>query len=166
MIARFFTRISVDLFPTWTRFFLSGLIDFVQTRLGRDDGRGIPKMSTMLTELVRHLQDVHTHHLNGDGRLMVAVPTTPHTVEQFEVREVHHDGPSVVLHCQPLQDEQARPQEEQARPPAKKPGLASITTTRICSDEVGQVWLRTTTGSFRFAPVNRQRIVQIGGGAD
>ena len=27
------------LFPTWTRFFLSGLIDFVQTRLGRDDGR-------------------------------------------------------------------------------------------------------------------------------
>ena len=77
-------------------------------------------MSTMLTELVRHLQDVHTHHFNGDGRLMVAVPTTPHTVEQFEVREVHHDGPSVVLHCQPLQDEQARPQEEEARTPAKK----------------------------------------------
>jgi hypothetical protein len=77
-------------------------------------------MSTMLTELVRHLQDVHTHHLNGDGRVIVAVPTTPHTVEQFEVREVHHDGPSVVLHCQSLQDEQARPQEEEARAPAKK----------------------------------------------
>ncbi|HKM80699.1 MAG TPA: hypothetical protein VJY15_07025 [Candidatus Acidoferrum sp.] len=84
-------------------------------------------MSTMLTELVRHLQDVHTHHLNGDGRVIVAVPTTPHTVEQFEVREVHHDGPSVLLHCQPLQDEEARPQDEQTRPqdeqaspPAKK----------------------------------------------
>ena len=75
-------------------------------------------MSTMLTQLMQHLQDVHTHHLhlNGDGRVIVAVPTTPHTVEQFEVGEVHHDGPSVVLYCQPLQDEQARPQDEQARP--------------------------------------------------
>ena len=70
-------------------------------------------MSTMLTELVQHLQDVHTHHLSGDRRVIVAVPTSPHTVEQFEVGEVHHDGPSVVLCCQPLQDEQARPQEEQ-----------------------------------------------------
>ena len=64
-------------------------------------------MSTMLTDLMQQLQDVHTYHPGDDGRSMVAVPTTPHTVEQFEVREVHHDGPSVVLCCQPLQDEQA-----------------------------------------------------------
>ncbi len=91
-------------------------------------------MSTMLMELMHHLQDVHTHHPFDAGRIIVAVPTTPHAVEQFEVGEVHHDGPSVVLHCQPLQDEQARRQDEQARrqdeqacpqdkqacPPAKK----------------------------------------------
>ena len=84
-------------------------------------------MSTMLTDLMQQLQDVYTHHPGDDGRLMVAVPTTPQTMEQFEVREVHHDGPSVVLCCQPLQDEQARSQDEQARsqdeqasPPAKK----------------------------------------------
>ncbi len=84
-------------------------------------------MSTMLTELVQHLQDVHTHHPFDGGRVIVAVPTTPHAVEQFEVGEVHQDGPSVVLHCQPLQDEEARPQDgqdgpqdEQAIPPAKK----------------------------------------------
>ena len=34
-------------------------------------------MSTMLTELVQQLQDVHTHHLNGDRRVIVAVATTP-----------------------------------------------------------------------------------------
>ena len=73
-------------------------------------------MSTMLTDLMQQLQDVHTYHPGDDGRSIVAVPTTPHTVEQFEVREVHHDGPSVVLCCQPLQDEQARPQDEQDRP--------------------------------------------------
>ena len=72
-------------------------------------------MSTMLTELVQHLQDVHTHHLNGDRRVIVAVPTTPHTVGQFEVGEIHRDGPSVVLYCQPLQDEQARPPAEKPR---------------------------------------------------
>jgi hypothetical protein len=84
-------------------------------------------MSTMLTELVQQLQDVHTYHFIGDGPVIVAVPTTPHTVEQFEVEKVHHDGPSVVLYCQPLQDEQAthqdeepRQQDEQASPPAKK----------------------------------------------
>ena len=84
-------------------------------------------MSTMLTELVQQLQDIHTHHLNGDGRVIVAVGTTPHAVEQFEVGVVHHDGPSVVLYCRPLQDEQARSQDEQARhqdeqasPPAVK----------------------------------------------
>ena len=83
-------------------------------------------MSTMLTELMQQLQDVHTHHL-GDGHVIVAVPTTPHTVEQFEVGEVHHDGSSVVLCCQPRQDEQAwpqdeqdRPQNEQASPPTRK----------------------------------------------
>ena len=77
-------------------------------------------MSTMLTDLIQQLQDVHTYHPGDDGRLMVAVPTTPHTIEQFEVREVNHDGPSVVLCCQPLQDEQARPQEEQPRLPTRK----------------------------------------------
>ena len=73
-------------------------------------------MSPMLTDLMQQLQDVHTYHPGDDGRVIVAVPTTPHTVEQFEVGEVHHDGPSVVLCCQPLEDEQARPQDEQARP--------------------------------------------------
>ena len=73
-------------------------------------------MSTMLTDLIQQLQDVHTYHPGDDGRVIVAVPTTPHTVEQFEVGEVHHDGPSVVLCCQPLQDEQDRPQDEQDRP--------------------------------------------------
>ena len=80
-------------------------------------------MSTMLTDLIQQLQDVHTYHPGDDGRVIVAVPTTPHTVEQFEVGEVHHDGPSVVLCCQPLQplqDVQARPQEEQPRPPTRK----------------------------------------------
>ena len=82
-------------------------------------------MSTMLTDLMQQLQDVHTYHPGDDGRVMVAVPTTPHTIEQFEVREVHHDGPSVVLYCQPLQDEQAgqenrQAQDEQASPPTRK----------------------------------------------
>ncbi len=72
-------------------------------------------MSTMLTELMQRLQDGHTDHPGDDGRLIVAMPTTPHTVEQFEVVQVHHDGPSVVLHCQPLQEE-----EEEARHPAEK----------------------------------------------
>jgi hypothetical protein len=77
-------------------------------------------MSTMLMELMHHLQDVHTNYPNDGTRVIVAVPTTPHAVEQFEVGEVHQDGPSVILHCQPLQDEQAIPQDEQACPPAKK----------------------------------------------
>ncbi|MGA7499422.1 MAG: hypothetical protein WBX00_22045 [Isosphaeraceae bacterium] len=84
-------------------------------------------MSTMLMELMHHLQDVHTHYPNEGTRVIVAVPTTPHAVEQFEVGEVHHDGPSVVLYCQPLQDEEDGPQDEQDgpqdeedRPPAKK----------------------------------------------
>jgi len=69
---------------------------------------------------MHQLQDVHTYHPGDAGRLMVSLPTTPHTIEQFEVREVHQDGPSVVLHCQPLQVEQARPRDEQARPKAEK----------------------------------------------
>ena len=77
-------------------------------------------MSTMLTDLIQHLQNAHTYHPGDDGRLMVAVPTTPHTMEQFEVREVHHDGPSVVLHCQPLQDEQSQGTGRTASPPARK----------------------------------------------
>ena len=77
-------------------------------------------MSPMLTDLMHQLQDVHTYHTGDDGRLMVSLPTTPHTIEQFEVREVHQDGPSVVLHCQPLQAEEGRHQDEQASPPVKK----------------------------------------------
>ena len=88
-------------------------------------------MSTMLTDLIQQLQDVHTYHPGDDGRLMVAVPTTPHTVEQFEVREVHHDGPSVVLYCQPLQDEQARPQDEQDRPQEEQASPPAA-KTRTC----------------------------------
>ena len=75
---------------------------------------------TMTMELIHHLQNVHTHHLNGDSRVIVAVPTTPHAVEEFEVGRVHHDGLSVVLYCQPLQDEEAGPQDEEAGPPAKR----------------------------------------------
>ena len=88
-------------------------------------------MSPMLTDLMQQLQDVHTYHPGDDGRLMVAVPTTPHTVEQFEVREVHHDGPSVVLCCQPLQDEQDRPQDEQDRPQDEQAGPPAA-KTRTC----------------------------------
>ena len=88
-------------------------------------------MSTMLTDLMQQLQDVHTYHPGDDGRVIVAVPTTPHTVEQFEVGEVHHDGPSVVLYCQPLQDEQARPQDEQARHQDEQASPPAI-KTRTC----------------------------------
>ena len=96
-------------------------------------------MSPMLTDLMQQLQDVHTYHPGDDGRLMVAVPTTPHTIEQFEVREVHHDGPSVVLHCQPLQDRDRPSHRKNSRGPLrKKPGLTSITTSRICPDAVGR----------------------------
>ena len=77
-------------------------------------------MSPMLTDLMHQLQDAHTYHPGDDGRLMVSLPTTPHTIEQFEVREVHQDGPSVVLHCQPLQAEEGRQQAEQARLKAEK----------------------------------------------
>ncbi len=77
-------------------------------------------MTEMLTDLMQHLQDVYTSHPGDDGRLMVAVPTTPDTIEQFEVKEVHHDGPSVVLFCQSLQDEQASRQHEEAKPEAKR----------------------------------------------
>jgi len=77
-------------------------------------------MSTMLTDLIQHLQNVHTLHPDDAGRVTVTVPTTPYTLEQFEVSEVHHDGPSVVLSCQPLRTERARPQVEQAGSQAEK----------------------------------------------
>ena len=77
-------------------------------------------MSPMLTDLMHQLQDVHIYHPGDDGRLMVAVPTTPHTIEQFEVSEVHNDGPSVILHCQPLREGPARPHDEQAKPQEEK----------------------------------------------
>jgi len=120
MIARFLNRFSFDLAPNGAKVPLgwSDLLPPAMPRKTRNERS--TRMSTMLTDLIQQLQDVHTYHPGDDGRLMVAVPTTPHTIEQFEVREVHHDGPSLVLHCQPLQDEQARPQEEQPRPPAKK----------------------------------------------
>ena len=88
-------------------------------------------MSPMLTDLMQQLQDVHTYHPGDDGRLMVAVPTTPHTVEQFEVGVVRHDGPSVVLYCRPLQDEQARPQDEQDRPQDEQASPPAV-KTRTC----------------------------------
>ena len=77
-------------------------------------------MSPMLTNLMHQLQDVHAYHPGDDGRLMVSVPTTPQTIEQFEVREVHCDGSSLVLYCHPLLDEQARPQAKKTRPQAEK----------------------------------------------
>jgi hypothetical protein len=77
-------------------------------------------MSTMLTDLMHHLQEVHAHHPNDPGRVIVAVPTRAHRLEQFEVEEVRHDGSSVVLHCQPLREEPARPQEEPARSPKER----------------------------------------------
>src|SRR5271165_7259656 len=120
MIVRFSNRISLDLVPRRTKV-LPGWTDRLspETPTERRHERST-RMSTMLTDLIQQLQDVHTYHPGDDGRLMVAVPTTPHTIERFEVREVHHDGPSVVLCCQPLQDEQARPQEEQPRLPTRK----------------------------------------------
>jgi hypothetical protein len=77
-------------------------------------------MSTMLTDLMQHLQDVHTRHPNDHARVIVAVPTTAHRSEQFEVEKVRHDGSSVVLHCQPLREEPAPTQEEPARSPREK----------------------------------------------
>jgi hypothetical protein len=69
-------------------------------------------MTEMLTDLMEHLQSVNTNHPGDDGRLMVAVPTTSHSIEHFEVREVHHDGPSVVLFCQSREVEENRSVEE------------------------------------------------------
>ena len=88
-------------------------------------------MSTMLTDLIQHLQDAHTHRPGDDSPVIVAVPTTPHTLEQFVVGEVHHDGPSVVLQCQPLQDEPARPQDEEAKPQDEEARPAAA-KTRTC----------------------------------
>jgi hypothetical protein len=76
-------------------------------------------MSELLTDLVNHLQNVYTNHPGDDGRLIVAVPTTPYTVEHFEVSKIHHEGPSVVLYCQSPQAVISRP-EEPAEPQAKR----------------------------------------------
>ncbi len=67
-------------------------------------------MSPAMTDLMHQLQDVHTDHPDDEWRLIVAVPTRRQTVEHFEVGEVQHDGPSVVLHCRPLQEEPAKPE--------------------------------------------------------
>jgi len=88
----------------------------------------------MLMELMHHLQDVHTHYPNDGTRVIVAVPTTPHAVEQFEVGEVHQDGPSVVLHCQPLQDEEDGPQDEQDGPQDEQAIPAKKTRTCVHND--------------------------------
>jgi hypothetical protein len=82
-------------------------------------------MSNLMTDLMQHLQSVHTHHPEDDGRLIVAVPSTAHSMEQFEVREVHRRGPSVVLYCQTPQAEQSPPPEEPAKPQARR--------TRACA---------------------------------
>jgi hypothetical protein len=71
-------------------------------------------MSTVLTELVSQLQDFGTHYPN-EARVMVAVPTSPHAMENFEVETVDHEGPSVVLHCRPLPEEEVRPREGENR---------------------------------------------------
>jgi len=129
-------------------------------------------MPTVLMELMHHLQNVHIHHPYDDGRIIVAVPTTPHAVEQFEWERFIRTDPDWSCTASPFRMKRTghrmnKPRHRMNKPRLlrKKPGLASITTTRICSDEVGRAWLRTATGLFRFAPVNRQHIVQIAGGA-
>jgi len=80
-------------------------------------------MSELLTDLVQHLQDAYTNHPGDDGRLIVAVPTTPHAMEHFEVKKVQHEGPSVVLYCQAPEAENGklnRRAEEPAQPQAKR----------------------------------------------
>jgi hypothetical protein len=76
-------------------------------------------MTTLMADLMHHLQTVHTDHPGDDGRLMVAVPTAPYTMEQFEVRAVHQEGPSVILYCQSRAVERPSPQNESALPEAK-----------------------------------------------
>lgn len=66
-------------------------------------------MTTLLTDLMQHLQTLHSDHPGDDGRLMVAVPTTPHTMEHFEVSEFHHEGSAVVLYCQSAEAEAEQP---------------------------------------------------------
>jgi hypothetical protein len=83
-------------------------------------------MSDLLTDLMHQLQSVYTNHPGDDGRLMVAVPTTPNTMEQFEVREVHHDGPSVVLFCRPPQADEVSSQDEPPPQPQAKPKRACV----------------------------------------
>ena len=77
-------------------------------------------MSTMLADLIQHLQDVQTLHPGHHSPVVVAVPTTHHTLEQFEVGEIHQDGPSVVLYCHPVQQEPEEPQDEPDSPRAEK----------------------------------------------
>jgi len=77
-------------------------------------------MTNLMTDLMQHLQNLHADQPGGDGRLMVAVPTTPHTIEQFEVSAVHHEGPSVLLYCEAPEVEHAVPQAEQPQPLEEK----------------------------------------------
>ena len=109
-------------------------------------------MSPMLTDLMQQLQDVHTYHPGDDGRLMVAVSTTPHTIEQFEVgKSTMTDsgwsctaGPSRMnspghrMNSQGHRMNSPGHRMNKPGPLREKPGLASITTTRICPDEVGR----------------------------
>jgi hypothetical protein len=84
-------------------------------------------MTTLLTDLMQHLQTLHTDHPDDDGRLMVAVPTAAHTMEHFEVSEFHHDGPSVVLYCQPPE-----PEKPMAAPTAE-PEQRALRRSRTCA---------------------------------
>ena len=77
-------------------------------------------MTTLLTDLMQHLQTLHTDYPGEDGRLMVAVTTASHTMEHFEVSEFHHEGQSVVLHCQSAQPEKPILRDDQPKPEAKR----------------------------------------------
>ena len=71
MIARFLTRFHLIWSPGALRFFLAGLIVLrPETPSERRHERSI-RMSPMFTDLMHHLQDVHTYHPGDDGRLMV-----------------------------------------------------------------------------------------------
>jgi hypothetical protein len=87
-------------------------------------------MTTLLTDLMQHLQTLHSDHPGDDGRLMVAVSTRPHTMEHFEVSEFHHVGSSVVLYCQSAEAEQPAPAAEPT--PVQKPPEPQAKRVRAC----------------------------------
>ncbi len=68
-------------------------------------------MSTGLTDLIHQLRDFRTQHLGGEARVRVAVTSSAHGLEQFEIGAVHQDGPDLVLSCRPRQEEEDQPQD-------------------------------------------------------